>query len=93
MVDTPASSETDDDNESFEYRIDDQFYARETDILNRFKEFLDETDFGGRCESTLLYISLKEKSRSNLRNRIKRIFYIFLNVLHLMTLKKYEMMF
>ena len=66
MVYTPVFSEIDDGNESFEYHIDDQFYPREIDILNRFKQFLDETGCDGRCESTLSYTSLTEKSKSNL---------------------------
>lgn len=37
MVHTPVSSEADDDSDDYELHIDDQDYAQEEDILNKFK--------------------------------------------------------
>lgn len=74
VVYTPVSSEADDDSDSFEHHIDDEIYAQESDILTKFKQFLAESGFRGRCESTLSYTSLKERSKSNIRNQIKNIF-------------------
>ncbi|CAF1685817.1 unnamed protein product [Rotaria magnacalcarata] len=81
LVHTPASSEADDDDDNYEHHIDDQSYAQESNILNKIKQLLDEIGFMGRCESTLSYASLKERSKCNLRNQIKRIFLYLLKFL------------
>ncbi|CAF4596790.1 unnamed protein product [Rotaria socialis] len=83
LVHTPVSSEADDDDndDSYEHHIDDQSYAQESHVLNRINQFLDEIGFMRRCELTLSYASLKERSKCNLWNQIKRMFLYLLKFL------------
>ena len=75
IVFTPVSSESGDDSDNYPYHIDDQYYSDATDNLNKFKRFLDEIGFTGRCESTYSYASLKNSSKRNFCLQAKKIIF------------------
>jgi hypothetical protein len=49
--------------------------------LNKWKQFLEEISFTGRCESTLSYTSLKNTSKYRFRHEVKKNFFYLLNFL------------
>jgi hypothetical protein len=83
IVFTPVPSEPDyDDNDkNYEYHIDDQYYSDDSNDLYKFKEFLKDIGFTGRCESTPSYSTLGHRSKCNFRNQVKQIFFRLLRIL------------
>ena len=82
IVFTPVSSESGDDvDDDYQYLMDDQYYFDDKDDLNKFKQFLDEMGFTGRCESTHSYTSLKNNSKRNFRLQAKKIIFYLLRYL------------
>jgi len=77
IVFTSVSSESDDENDDYQYHIDDQYYSNETDNLNKLKQFLEEISFTELCESILSYTSLKNRSKYNFRHQVKNSFLLF----------------
>ena len=76
IVFTPSSSEPGDDgDDDYQRLMDDDCSPDGTDHLNKFKQFLSEIGFTGRCESTNSYTSLKANSKRNFRLQVKKIFF------------------